>query len=171
MRFTVEGIASSVLPSKPRWGGGTETVRLKLELNDGILRSKHKSYSISIEIATNNIIDGQELINRLQPGNTHVRKMCPTCHFKINTGYGTGSTKKQNCFPALTMQSEELHYTLKGGKDVQISKYYRSGDPDKGRSATIRLNNKYLPPVPFDFNKFSDLEHLNKRLDTIILFH
>lgn len=176
MGYNLSGILSPVLPNKARWGGGTESVRFKLEVKGTQLRTTFhekakKTYSLVIDLATNGIIDGQDIINRLVPGNAHMNKFCPTCHFKINTGWDNNSSKKKDCFPALTLQSEELHYTLKGGRDVEINKYYRNGDPDKGRTATIRLNRKYLPPIPFDFNKFSDLQHLNKRLDTIILFH
>lgn len=175
MRFALDGIASTALPAK-RWGGSTESIRLKLDVKDGKLRTiahekAKKTYSLIIDITTNQIVDGQDIIDRLKPGNVHLRKLCPTCHFKINTSWSNNSSKKKDCFPALTLQSEELHYTLKGGKDVTISKYYREGDADKGKSAHIRLSGKSLPPIPFDFNKFSDLEHLNKRLDTIILFH
>lgn len=53
---------------------------------------------------------------------------------------GAGILKKENCFPVLTLDSEELHYTLKGGKDVQISKYYWENDPSRNKNATIRLN-------------------------------
>jgi hypothetical protein len=176
MGFNLNGILAPVLPSKPRWGMGSETIRLKLEVKGGQLRTTYherakKTYSLIVDLATNGIIDGQDIINRLLPGNGHVNKFCPTCHLKINTGWDLGTSKKKDCFPALTLQSEELHYTLKGGKDVEINKYYRSNDPDHGKTATIRLSHKYLPPIPFDFNKFSDLEQLNKRLNTIILFH
>ncbi len=168
MHISITGIATGPA-NKPRWGSGSESIRVKFELKEGILRSKNEKHKMSIEMATNAIIEGADLISRLLSAN--VTKGCPTCHFKINTGWGHHTEKKENCFPALTIESEELHYTLKGGKDIQISKYYRASDPERSQTATIRLNNKYLPPIPFDFNKFSDLEHLNKRLDTIILFH
>lgn len=144
-----------------------ETIRLKMHLKDGILRSKHKKHSISIELATNLIIDGQDIVNRLRANYTHVNKICPTCHFKIQAVYKEGSIKKENCFPPLTLHNEELHYTMKGGKSVDIQKHYGLNT----NSATIRLENKYLPPVPWDFDKFKDLAHLNKRLATIKLFH
>lgn len=171
MRFVLEGMISPIAPSKPRWGSGNERLRLKLELKEGVLRSKHKNHNVGVELATNQIVEGQGLIDRLVINGTQVHKLCPTCHFKINTRYETGNVKKTNCFPALTLQSEELHYTLKGGKDVNISKYYAADPNAKESAASIRLNGKYLPPVPLDFNKLSDLEHLNKRLATIILFH
>lgn len=170
MRISIDGMLSSVASNKPRWNHGRETVHLKMELKEGVLRSKHKNHSVSIEIATNAIIDGQDMINRLTPGATYVRKMCPTCHFKIHTEYDKVADKKENCFPALTIQSEELHYTLKGGKDLQITKYYNTGNL-RGEAATIRMDNKFLPPVPLDFDKFKDLAQLNKRLDMIKIFH
>lgn len=175
MRFAIEGIVMPTGPTK-RWGGGTETIRMKLDVNDGKLHTivhekAKKNYNLIIDIFTNEIIEGRDIVEKIKPGNAWVRKLCPTCHFKINVNWDASAPKKKHCFPALTLNSEELHYTLKGGKDVTISKHYRQGDPDNGKSATIQLSGRYLPPIPFDFNKFSDLEHLNKRLATIILFH
>jgi hypothetical protein len=170
MRLSIDGMLTSVAPNKPRWSSGRETIHLKLELKEGILRSKHKNHNVSIELVTNKIIDGQDMINRLMPSATYVRKICPTCHFKIHTEYRTGAIKKENCFPVLTIQHEELHYTLKGGKDVQITKYYNADKPE-AETATIRLESKFLPPVPLDFDKFRDLAQLNKRLDIIKIFH
>jgi hypothetical protein len=166
LRIVIEGRLSMVLPSKPRWGSGNEVVSLKLFPKDGILSSKHKNHSVAIELETNNIIDGQDLVNRMTPSQTYVKKNCPTCHFKIQTSYIKGDIKKENCFPVLTMYSEELHYTRKGGKDVFINKYHQAD----GSKVSIRLDGKYLPPVPLDFDKFIDLAHLNKRIDTIRLF-
>lgn len=171
MRFNLDAFITSEKNKKPLWGSGNTTLRLKMELKEGILVSTHRTINVSIDIATNQVTDGADLMNRLGAGNTHIKKMCPTCHFKINTVYGRNNSKKENYFPTLTLESEELHYTLKGGKDVEISKYYRENDPSKSKTATIRLSHKYLPPIPFDFNKFEDLEQLNKRLATIILFH
>jgi hypothetical protein len=98
-----------------------------------------------------------------------IKKDCTTCHFKICTSCTKASARNGNNFPQLTLSSEEAHYTLKGGKDIQINKYYFSAQNDQ--VANIRLNNRYLPPMPWDFSKFQDLEHMNKRLSTIILFH
>jgi hypothetical protein len=70
----------------------------------------------------------------------------------------------------LILAQEELHYTLTKGVDVKIIKYYTPVDLENCQ-ATITLNHKYLPPMPFDFEKFKDLSHLNKRLATLKLFH
>lgn len=171
MNIVIDGMLAPVLPSKPRWGGGKENIHLRMILKDGVLRSKHKNHSVSIDASTGLIIDGQDIINRLTTNWTYVHKMCATCHFKITTIYKEGNTKKEKSFPPLTIQQEELHYTLKGGKDIRITKYYNQTGNLTGESATIRLNNKFLPPMPLDLNKFQDLAHLNKRLATIILFH
>lgn len=171
MSISIDGTLSSVNTHKPRWSSGQERLSLKLTLKDGILCSKHKNHSLSIEAETNIVIDGLDMTKRFMPGTLYVRKMCPTCHFKINTVSQEGIIKKENGFPPLTIHSEELHYTMKGGKDVRITKYYQSHASLTGEAATIRLDNKFLPPVPLDFDKMRDLAHLNKRLATIKLFH
>lgn len=171
MTLSIDGVLSSQAGHHPRWSRGLESVKLKMGLVDGFLRSNHKNDNISICVSDNKIIDGWEIVNRLMPGTTYVRKMCLTCHFKIHTYHIGGAVKKENCFPPLTMHSEELHYTMKGGKDVRVTKYYHADGSLTGEYATIKLDNKFLPPVPLDFDKFKDLVHLNKRLATIKLFH
>ena len=179
MGLTIDGLLSSLSAAKPRWSSGNERMQVKLHLKDGIWSGKHKSQAVVIDIVTNKVLQGEELVNRLMPQSTHVRKLCPTCHFKIHTVYSNSITsltqglnnKKDSLFPPLTIHSEELHYTMKGGKDVRITKYYNLNGVLSGEAATIRLDNKFLPPVPLDFDKMRDLAHLNKRLATIKLFH
>ncbi len=171
MTVTVEGRLAPVLPSKPRWSSGQETVTLKLLLKDGVMRSKHKNHSLVIDGETNSIIDGQDLVNRFYPNSTYIRKTCATCHFKIVATYPKDYAKKATVFPYIILQQEELRYTLKGGKDVQIYKNYHTAIEGRDKVADIRIDNKYLPPVPWDFSKFDDLDHLNNRIKTIILFH
>lgn len=101
MRFNLDGMLSSVASNKPRWGGGHDPLRLKLEMKDGILCSSHKNHIVQIEIIENKILEWHDLINRLSPGNVYMKKMCPTCHFKINTSYGRGNLKKRKLFPSL----------------------------------------------------------------------
>jgi hypothetical protein len=169
LQLFISGRLNAVSPAKPRWGSGQEQIRLPMVLKEGVFRSKHKNHSVSVEYSSNHIIDGQDIVNRLRF--VEAEKNCPTCHFKILAKAKDGQGHKENCLPPLTISHEELHYTMKGGKPIRITKYYGTGDTLRGESATIRIDNKFLPPVPWDFDKFKDLAHLNKRIATIKMFH
>jgi hypothetical protein len=164
---SIDGTFSPVANNKPRFSRGGEKVHFKTSFQDGILTAKSTNYVLRLDPTSNKILEGGELVNRMLVNQTQVNKKCPTCHLKINTQYSSGNTKKEIYFPPLTLRSEELHYTLRGGKRVRIEKYYY----DQNATTQFQLNGKYLPPVPFEFNKIKDLTHLNKRIATIILFH
>ena len=169
MKLSIAGYVSAIAPSKPKWGGGTERIYLKMELKDGILHCKHKSFNVAIETATNHLIDGGELINRLMLNTINVKKCCPTCVFKSMCTYQEGNTKKTNCFPHLILRTEELNYTMRGGKRCMIMKHHNVTDKNEPH-CYISINNISLQPVPLDFTKLTSLEQINKKVKTITVF-
>jgi len=177
MIISIEGVILPLLPSKNQYAK-KENVQMILFLKDGIVRTKKRNLSLAIKAEDNFIIDGQDIVSRLMINWTYVKKICSTCNFKINTviDYKEGVIKKQNYFPPLIIDHEVLQYTFKGGKKVHITKYYNDYYynnrvlPSRSEAVTIRLNDKSLPPVPLDLDKFKNLDQLNKRLSTIILF-
>jgi hypothetical protein len=58
-------------------------VFVKLQMRDGILSGKNKDYSIALEAATNIIVEGEDLINKLIIKTINVKQSCPTCSFII----------------------------------------------------------------------------------------
>lgn len=188
MQLYIDGRLSSVSGNKPRWNSGRMRLRVKLDLEESILISRHKQYKIGINPTTNQVVEGLEFVNRLNEDMIFANKSCPTCDFKVTAAYlrnpdpkatanqwqkfnsDFGQVHEKDCFPPLALREEQVHYTLKGGIDVKIMKNYSWPDPTNVQ-ANILLNHKYLPPAPFDFNKFQDMEHLNKRIATIKLFH
>ena len=155
MNITISGVLAPVLSLKPRWGSGRENITLKMTLKEGVLRSKHKNHSVAINPEINFIIDGQDLINRFYQEYMYVIKNCTTCHFKITTQHHKDHAKKENVLSPLTLYTEEIRYTLKGGKNVEIYKYYFTGIEDRDKIANISLDGKYLSQsVPWDFSKF-----------------
>lgn len=163
MPLLIEG-PLSILPAKKIWGT-EERMRVTMELKDGIMRSKHKKYSLSVDVAAGTIIDGQDIFDRLRTDYARYFKSCPTCDFKIECS-GTARPTRDR-FPTLSLKNERLHYTLRGGKEIEISKSYY----DNKNLASIRIGTKFLPPMPgLDFNKFKNLAHLNQRLATLVVF-
>ena len=136
-----------------------------------ILHSNHKTYKLNIDNITNVILEGQDLLDKFTTEATYVRKKCPTCHLKIEATCSGNLIKKEKRFPALTLRREELHFTMRGGKDLSVQKYYATSTFFEDSQAHISLNHKDLPSVPFDFNKFNSFEQLVRRINTIVLFH
>jgi hypothetical protein len=165
---SIDGTFSPVATNKPRFNRGGERIHFKVSLEDGIVTAKSATNDIiRLDANSNKIIEGTNIVNRMLVNQTQVNKKCATCHLKINTHYSSGNIKKEVYFPPLTLRSEELHYTLRGGKRVRIEKYYY----EHTSTIQFQLDGKYLPPVPFEFNKIKDITHLNKRIATIVLFH
>lgn len=169
MKLSIEGYVQAVSPAKPKWGSGTQRVYLKMDAKEGVLRCKHKSFSVAIDAATNKIIDGEDLINRLMLNTINVKKCCPTCVFKSVSVYQAGHTKKTHFFPPMTLRNEELNYTMRGNKRCTIIKHYQFTE---GHDANcfITLNGSSLQPVPLDFTKLTSLEQINKKIKTIAVF-
>lgn len=163
MPLLIEGGISIV--SGQRFSSSDERMRITMQSKDGILYSKNKKYPINVDIVSGKLINGADIFSRLRIDYAKYLKSCTTCDFKIECV----SPKKpeKDLFPVLHLKSERIHYTLRGGKEVEINKSYYN---DAG-TASIRINKKYLPPMPgLDFHKFKDLDHLNQRLGTLIVF-
>jgi hypothetical protein len=169
MPIVIEGYVNGWAKSGASWQ--RQFVRAKTELRDDILFSKNRNVDLSIDVNNNHILKGQELIDSLIGNKINVNKGCTTCHFKILCASTSTLVKTKGVFPYIDLLSEEIHYTLKGGKDIAITKYYNSQTTLRGEHANIRLNGKFLPPMLWDFSKFDSIEHMNKRVATIVMFH
>lgn len=169
MKIAIEGYLGPA-NSKTKWGGRTEYTYLKLKCENGVLHSKHDGDSITIEAATNKLIDGEDIINRLMLNTINVKKCCSTCVFKIYSTYQSGNTKKAHNFPQLTLRSEELSYTLRGGKRCAVNKYYNFNTNAEDTKCNIVIGGSSLQPILLDFSKFIDLDQINKRIKTIAVF-
>lgn len=188
MELYIDGRLTSLTKKKPRYNHGRDHLYVRMQLEHTHLRSKHKQHEIVIDPTTNEVSIGADLINRLKDDRVCAFKRCATCHFKIDAAFQKshgpivhsssfysysdkiGLSWKDNHFPPLSLKEEELHYTLKGGVDIRISKIY-NWPTTENASAQISLNHRNLPLMPLDFDKFEGLEHLNKRIATIKLFH
>lgn len=172
LSLTVEGYLVPSLPASNRrssWGNH-EIIKLRFQYKDGMLRTKHKTNSVAIEAHSNRIVDGADFLNRLVSGRTYANKMCSTCAFKITANYADERRKKDH-FAPVSLYQEQLTYTMKGGKSIQIQKWYHGQEESAGKMATIALDKKWFgKPIPLEFAKFSDIVQLTKRLKTIIVF-
>lgn len=129
---------------------------------DDYLVSKKPKYNIKFDIFSNEIQGEEKVINFIRK--IDITKYCNTCDLKI-LSWDVNLHRK--VLAPIRIQQESLHYTLKGGRKLQIFKSYNSDRI----SLTIYLNNRRLPDLPFDFDKFVDLDQLNKRINTLLLFH
>lgn len=164
----VLAINGNIKSSKQRYTG--KNISVKTKVKDSILESANKNYNLSISLDDGEIIEGVELVNNLMTGWMYVKKQCKTCCLTINTTYNDGNLKNVKIFPPLKLTSEDLSYTMPGGKEVKIYKQYYDDQTMLGERTQITINGKLLPPFPFYFDKIDDLKHLNKRLLTVRTF-
>jgi hypothetical protein len=157
-----------------------DRVFLRFEMKDGLLCSRrHNKHSIILDPSTNLVLEGTDTVSKLMTSWINFYTTCWTCNFKISTEYKPGNARRKDIFPALTLTSEELSYTLKRQRGVHIQQtYYEDNRNYPGESTSkshnsrtwITVNNKVVKPMYVDFNKFKDVDQLNKRLFTIMTF-
>lgn len=180
MALSISGILKAVAKEKPKWDSGGSRIQLKMKphiglIQDDLLHGRHKNHWVSIDPRTNKVVDGTDLIDRLQFGAT-ARKICITCDFKLTTTanrkYGEPLLEGTQ-FPTLYIQQESLNFTMKRGKHISINNFYsKATTPDAKDiiSTSISIDGKQLSNVFMDMSKIMDVEHLTRRLKTIIVF-
>jgi len=173
LNFSINGTITPLNVVQSRYAHGNEHIKLRMNLKDGLLQATHKRHNVYVELATGKVVEGQDLFDRFYMDSVIVMKTCGTCDFKLETWTAQNLGKGQ--FPIVSLRNERLHYTLKGGKDVEIVKRYHPNvrpEIQKNTSVSIKIANKYIPEILFDFefSKFKNLAHLNQRLGTILLF-
>lgn len=169
-KLSMEGYVKPISSSKPRWSSGSQRVYLTLDLKDGYLHSTHKSHSVQIDPSTNKLLDGEDLINRMMLQTINVKKCCPTCVFKSFGVYQAGHTKKTHHFPPLALRSDDLNYTMPGGKHVTVAKFYSFNETIEDAKCHITIDKVALQPIPLDFARLTDLETINRKIKTITVF-
>lgn len=143
------------VPKYKRWG-------FWFTQEDDALVSKNKNYPVSIDIETNKVLGEKKILDQLT--NNEITKSCKTCHFKIKTMNSSNLTLSN-----IPLDSVEIKYTLPGGKSANIRiTNWTSGAP----STVIKISGKSLPHnLLLDVHKISNLEQLNRRIQTLITFH
>lgn len=157
MQFNM--IAHCATDQKSRVTGKTT---IPLAVVDDFLESKKPKYNLKIDLNSNEMQGDDKFISLIR----HVDfiKYCNTCDLKIFTW---NTNMHRQVISTLKLQQESLHYTLKGGRKLRILKWYYTDTIN----LSIHVDNKRLPDLPFDFDKFVDLDQLNKRINTFLLFH
>lgn len=173
MELRITGGVPSRQTSENYWKNNDVCLKMFL-LEDKLHSKKCKDYSLSVSPITNLITSGKNLISDMVSrsySRVTANKKCRTCFFQISTAYSRDkeTPKLRNYFPALTMQTEELHYTMKKGKSVKLYKYYRS-DSLTGENTNISVNFRSLKSIPLDFSKIHNMEHLNNKIKTLMVF-
>lgn len=152
-----------------------EKVYLKMFLFEEKLHSKRcKDYSFTIDPKNNQLFSGKDLLNRMISSSSFQSiaaiKKCHTCHFKISTTYSNGTvTAKLHQFPVMQLYTEELSYTMKREKQVRIYKTYNDTYHLTGEKATVVVNHRHLE-FNLDLSKIQDLDHLNNKIKTVMVF-
>lgn len=163
--ISLDGALYPVGANARRWSS-RERLCLNLSLKDDGFYSNKKKAIVFFDFS-NKILEGINLVHRFVPHQTHLKKSCNTCHFKIYTDNFSEAINTQESLPAVSLASEEIHYTMKGGKSISVTKYHRYSN----ESINIMLDGKSLPSSSLDFDKFENIEQLSKRINMIKLFH
>jgi hypothetical protein len=143
---------------------------LNLHLKDDGFHSNKKA--VVFFDFSNKILEGIDLVHRFVPHKTYLKKTCNTCHFKIYTDTFIQSINTKDSLPEARLACEEIHYTMKGGKSISVTKYHKIDKPGySNESINIMLDNKPLPSSSLEFDKFENIEQLSKRINMIKLFH
>lgn len=146
-----------------------EKIHFHLKMKDELLVGNYKKHSIAINPIDNKIVLGLGIIQHLLISWTWVSKKCSTCRCEVTSKF-IGNNKDFDKFPPLTLTNEELSFTRKREKAISIAQNYYADPPPSGVRTFILINNKPIKPLYIDFNQFKNLDHLNKRLSTMLVF-
>lgn len=152
----------------------SKCVLVPLKLSDGsdVLFSKNSKQPLIIGLENNLVIEDHGLFQDLSRRIRHltIRKQCNTCDLKIHGVFGELKTVKN--LPPIYLSDEWVNYTITGGKRIMVYKYHDRPESLSPEVVVIKLDGKQVPmSIPFDFSKFNNLEQLNRRLKTIVVFH
>ncbi len=150
--------------------GKKEEVYWKSSIKDNICYFKHKKYPFAIDLSNNKIIQGVDIINHLTVNWMYISKKCRTCNFLINTIYRSGNTKKILYFPEVQLVSEYIRYTLPHHRNIVISKSYYDASTMLGERTNISIEGLPVKEFPINFARFKNLDQLNHRISTILVF-
>jgi hypothetical protein len=129
---------------------------------DKFVSRKHPKYSLVVDAATNNIIEGRSIIGKAQ--NIQVAIQCNTCCYKL-TAEETLTCRRGEYFLPFVLRNIELRYTMKKGKPVHIWGTYYFSD-----HLNIQINNRTLKGFPLNFSKLHNLAQLNNKLSMMMTF-
>lgn len=149
------------------------SIKLKSFLKDGLLHfkdTKDANIAILVDPDTNKVIEGMDLLKALSSNWIYLNKNCQTCDCNIATMYTNKEAAKLENFPPLKLTSEKLHYTMKRGKTVFIMKSFYDDATLLGSRTNVLINGKPIKEINLDLSRYKNLEQLNNRLATIMVF-
>jgi|ERR1035437_4010135 hypothetical protein len=128
-------------------------------------RYRAPKYVFAININNNEIVDGEDLLNKASTYNGRIDKKCKTCIMAIHTSFTGPGIKRMKIIPEIS-GSLEIEYTMSNTKKIRIRDHWNiPGCID------ITIGYKDLiTKLPIDFSKIKTLKQLNKKISTIITF-
>lgn len=161
-------------------------VYYKSLIENNLLHSLDKDNKIVINIETNEVLEGKEIISNLLSSHFDFFQKCRTCLFQINYQFWLKKLKNNKFLSKSSPLREELMYTMNSKKIFIYTHYnekynytvgknvYEVHDPNVGsenNSATyIYANNKHLPYPNFKLKNFKNIKKLNSMIKTLLVF-
>lgn len=180
MQFYFSGFLK--FPFRPK-----QFVYLKTRIEDNKIISINKKYPLKIDISSNEIISGYEILDKygedLLSSYIDFYKKCPTCLFQIN--FNLFKKEKDNLFPRSSLLREEMGYFLKPKIKLHIFNHYENeyvysvgktfsitniSNKNSSKVTYIYANNKYLNCENINLNKFNNLKKINNYIKTLLAF-
>lgn len=151
--------------------GFVESKSLYIEIifSEEMVVSKNKNYQLIINPNNNLIIVDNQLILKMSRI-IHLDKSCKTCNFKIQSHSLFDPKREHGHFPPMILSKENINYTRKRGKNIDITKYYSMYNDEADSKTYILIDNKEIKYFNLDLSKFKNLRHLNSRISTLITF-
>jgi len=155
----------------------SSAISIKLSINDKFIEPennlisienshyKKPKYNFTIDIVNNQIINGEDFLNKITINGGRINKKCKTCKMSVNTYFSSIGVKKMKIIPPINGYVE-MEYMM-----PKFNKVLILGNSNASPLIDIYSNNKVLiTNFPLDFSKFNNLKQLNNRIKTIITF-
>lgn len=158
----------------------------KTKIKDYFLISCNKQYPFKINILTNEILKGSEVISELLSTHLDFYLKCPTCVFSISFSFLQNKLIDEKYLPMSNLLKEELVYSFKNKKTcihtIYEKKYkYTLGSVtynkdrihfynDKSLSTYIYSEKGSLTLPGLKLNNFKNIKKLNNFVNTLLTF-
>ncbi len=141
-------------------------VNFKTNIKNNILYGKFRNLNIAINVDSNEIISGKNIINSIMINKIELIKKCRTCKFELYGEYKQPHLKPHNHFPKIKFITEELMFMNNNKKIVRIECHFYDVD-----RSYFYIDDNYISTMEnFNFSMFKNFKHMKKRIAMLQTF-
>lgn len=158
----------------------------KTKIKDYFLISCNKKYPFKINILTNEVLKGSEIISDLLSTHLDFYLKCPTCAFSIGFAFIQNKLVDEKYLPTSSLLKEELVYFIKNKKisihtiyekkckytlgSAMYSTHHSHFYNDKPVSTYIYSETGSFTSLELNLKKFKNIKKLNNFVNTLLTF-